>query len=130
MIYFITTLCTTLKWITFNKLEKQTAIDQLNDLIDEVDLIRENIKTQKQREDPLPVSLPENEQKLDQTSQFSAPILKLSSDIDEIMVKNLLLTEMEAPDDLNCCRAASWINIIKAFPLERNVKQNLITTTG
>ena len=48
----------------------------------------------------------------------SGAILNLSSDIDEILIKNLLES-----DQNYTAEDTGWINLIKAFPLERNVKQ-------
>ena len=58
----------------------------------------------------------------------SGAILNLSSDIDEILIKNLLES-----DQNYTAEDTGWINLIKAFPLERNVKQgndreNKVTT--
>jgi len=119
----------------------KSAIERIDDLISEVDQIRGKFGNGDLNSSVLTIDLsnvgtlqvqptgltPNNSfQDLKDTSttslDSSSAILNLSSDIDEIMIKNLLDSDQNYTTE-----DTGWLNLIKAFPLERNVKQGIIS---
>merc|ERR1739838_881072 len=106
----------------------KSALDRLDALIDDVDDFRERVLGV--TNDDSHISVTDNSSFSTSNSSLSdpsnldspLPLLKLSTDIDDLLSRDLL----ESNGSFNTLDHGC-VNLIKSFPLQRNVKQGIVT---
>lgn len=106
----------------------KSALDRLDALIDDVDDFRERVLGV--TNDDSHISVTDNSSFSTSNSSLSdpsnldspLPLLKLSTDIDDLLSRDLL----ESNGSFNTLDHG-WVKLIKSFPLQRNVKQGIVT---
>jgi len=108
---------------------KKSAVDRLDELIDDVDDFRERIfgvtnetLNLAERDTSSNGSFSTSNSSLSEANLDSSPLLKLSSDINGLLSRDLLEGDTTFNDFDH-----GWINLIKSFPLQRNIKQGIVT---